>query len=76
MENSEEKQYEILVQNEQKGEIYSVKLKGDPVTYVAIPMIQARYQNQSPQKFIMNVLEPVNRKGIHEILVSDIESIE
>lgn len=76
MENNGEKYYEFLVLNEQKGEIHSVKLKGDPVIYTAIPMIQARYQNQSPQKFILNVLEPKSHKGIYEKLVSDIESLE
>ena len=74
--NNGKKYYETLVLNEQKGEVCSVKLQGDPVIYTAIPMIQARYQNQSPQKFMMNVLAPEKYKGIYEKLLSEIETLE
>lgn len=68
--------YELLVQNVQKGEVYAVKLKGDPQVYSAIPMIPGRLQNNDSEKFVLKVLAPAERKGVYEYKMSELESIE
>lgn len=68
--------YELLVQNAQKGEVYAVKLKSDPQVYSAIPLIPGRMQNEEPAKFVLNILAPPERKGVHELPLDEIESIE
>jgi len=68
--------YEILVQNVQKGELYTIKLKDDPQIYISIPMIPGRYQNSHPIKFLMNVVVPEEKQGEHEYSLDDIEYIE
>jgi hypothetical protein len=68
--------FEMLVQNAQKGEMYNVKLKSEPMVYLAIPMIPGRYQNEAPPKFILNIVSPKEFKGVSEHLVEDIEFLE
>lgn len=68
--------YEELVQNVQKGEMYSVKMKDDPVVYLAIPLIPGRLQNNNPLRFLLNVVAPEEQKGVYEFLVDDIEYLE
>ena len=68
--------YEKLVQNVQKGEIYTIKLKNDPQIYAAIPMIPPRFQNNNPQKFVLKILAPKEQNGVHELLLEEIEMLE
>ncbi|MFW5830602.1 MAG: hypothetical protein ACOC1D_01280 [Prolixibacteraceae bacterium] len=75
-ENRKQEFYELLVQNVQKGEVYAVKLKGDPQIYSAIPMIPGRLQNNDPGKFVLKVLAPAERKGVYEYTMDELESIE
>ncbi|HZH74288.1 MAG TPA: hypothetical protein VFD91_17460 [Mariniphaga sp.] len=71
-----DKYYEILVQNVQKGELYTIKLKDDPQIYVSIPMIPGRFQDSYPIKFLMNVVAPEEKKGVHEYSLEDIEYLK
>lgn len=68
--------FEKLVQNVQKGEMYSVKLKNDPLVYLAIPMIPGRYQNDEPARFVLKVVAPESNKGVFEHSIEDIEWLE
>lgn len=68
--------FEKLVQNVQKGEMYKVKLRNDSQTYLAIPMIPGRFQNENPPKFLLKVVAPEADKGVYEHLVGDIELLE
>ncbi len=71
-----DKYFEKLVQNVQKGEFYSVKLKNDPQVYMAIPMIPARYQNDEPARFLLKVIAPEKNKGVFEYNIDEIEWLE
>lgn len=68
--------YETFVQNVQKGELFSVKMKDSPVIYTGIPMIPGRYQNKEPLRFMLNVVAPDEKKGVYDFLADDIEFIE
>ncbi len=68
--------YEELVQNVQKGEIYSIKIKDDPQVYSAIPMIPYHLQGGNHHKFVLKILHPKQYAGVHEQLLEDIETLE
>jgi hypothetical protein len=68
--------YETLVQNVQKGEMYSIKFKNDPVTYTGIPFIRQKSDSVHDPLFVFKVLGPDNHKGVHEKAVSEIEILE
>ena len=68
--------YEQLVQNVQKGEVYSVKMRDDPRVYLSIPMIPGRLQNSDPAIFLLKVIAPDDRQGVYEFLLEDIEYLE
>ena len=74
--NKKQEYYEKLVQNVQKGEVYVVKLKKDPQVYSAIPMIPGRLQNDPSDKFVLKILAPVERKGVYEFSIDEVEYIE
>jgi len=79
MENQRDKirsYYETLVQNAQKGASYYLKLKNDPVTYTAIPLIEATGAKRKEGMFIYRVLEPEEHKGTYDKPVPDIEMLE
>jgi hypothetical protein len=71
-----QKYYEILIQNQQKGEIYTIRFRNETPAYTGIPMITHNMQQNNDSMFVFNVLSPEEFKGIHERYVKDIESIE
>ena len=71
-----EEYYEELVQNVQKGEIYSVKIKDDPQVYSAIPMIPYHLQGGDHNKFVLKIIHPKQYEGVHEQLLENIEKLE
>jgi hypothetical protein len=79
MENTNEKlqeYYEILVQNQQKGEIYKIKFRNETQTFTGIPMISHRIQQSNDSSFVFNILSPEEHKGIYERSLREIESLE
>jgi hypothetical protein len=78
MENTDQemqKYYEILINNHEKGETYSIKFRDNPRVYTGIPMIP-RVQGDDENKFIFKILSPEKYKGIQEKSIKDIESLE
>jgi hypothetical protein len=79
MENNNDKlrgYYEVLVQNSQIGAAYHLKLKNNPVTFTAIPMIEASAHGKEDSMFFFRVLEPAEHKGTYEKPVKDIEDLK
>ncbi|MFO7615404.1 MAG: hypothetical protein R6W71_12280 [Bacteroidales bacterium] len=78
MANTEPKSryYEILAQNAQKGEIYILKLKDDPVMYLTIPMIHPSRDDSGDEFFTYKVLKPDYSQGIYRGFLMDIELLE
>jgi hypothetical protein len=77
MENSDQKIqefYEILVNNHEKGETYSIKFRDNPQVYTGIPMVPR--DRDDDDIFIFKVLSPEKYKGIHEKSIREIEKIE
>ena len=77
MENNDEKikeYYEILVNNHEKGETYSIKFRDNPQVFTGIPMIP-RFQDDY-SKFVFKIASPEKYKGIKEMDVSEIEKLE
>ncbi|HKL32628.1 MAG TPA: hypothetical protein VJ919_08845 [Tangfeifania sp.] len=72
-ENKKHDYYEIFVQNVQKGEIFDVKLLGNPNVYSAIPLIPGRFQNEKTGKFLLKVLAPESKEGVYEYSLDEIE---
>ncbi|MFW5760099.1 MAG: hypothetical protein ACOCXH_03860 [Cyclobacteriaceae bacterium] len=68
--------YETLVQNLQKGETYTIKLKNNPVIFTGIPMIPYKFENDDENKFVLKVLKPDKYKGVREMILDDIEILE
>lgn len=78
MENTEQyKQefYEILVNNHEKGETYSIKFRDNPQIYTGIPMIP-RFHGDDEEKVVIKILTPEKSKGVIEGSVDDIEVLE
>ncbi len=76
MENADhQKYYEILVNNHEKGETYSIKFRDNPQVYTGIPMIP-RVPTKNENKFIFKILSPEKYKGIQEKSIKDIENLE
>ena len=78
MKNKEESQqhYETLVQNAQKGEIYTLKLKDDPITYTVIPMIHQGFDAGDEDEFTFKVLQPEKLSGVYKRSLDAIEELE
>jgi hypothetical protein len=77
MENRDQKiqeYYEILVNNHEKGETFSIKFRDNPQVYTGIPMVP-RVQDDE-DIFIFKVFSPAKYKGIHEKSIREIETIE
>lgn len=68
--------YEMFVQNVQKGEVFEVKLLGDPNAYSAIPLIPGRFQNEKSGKFLLKILAPENKEGVYEHSLDEIEWVD
>lgn len=68
--------YETLVQNVQKGEMYSIKFKDDPEIYTGIPFIRQKSDSGHDPLFVFKVLSPDYHKGVHEKAMSEIEILE
>lgn len=67
--------YEVLVQNAQKGESYLMKLKDNPIVYIAIPLIQYNFSTEDENTFVFNVLQPIEQKGVYKKSIEDIEML-
>ncbi len=68
--------YELLVQNAQKGEPYFMMFRGDPVMYVAIPVISTSFIEGDDHIFSLKVLLPEEHKGTYTHSLEDIELLE
>jgi hypothetical protein len=68
--------FETLVQNIQKGEMYSIKFKNDPVNYTGIPFIRLAADMGNETVFIFKVLSPDDNIGILEKTLSEIEILQ
>jgi hypothetical protein len=68
--------YETLAQNAQKGEIYILELKDDPVRYTTIPMIHLGLDAQEKDRFTFKVLQPEEYAGVYTRPLSDIVKLE
>ncbi len=66
--------FEILVQNVEKGDTYSITFKDNPEPYTGIPMIHRLEADKN--KFIFQVIRPEKYKGVHECKIQDIEKME
>ena len=64
--------YEIIATNARIGDCYEIVLKGNPVTFKGIPIPSREDEN----KFLLQVQEPVSRKGLMEAAFEDIESMK
>ena len=67
---------EELSQNAFKGDAYIIKLKKDPTIYRGIPIHRANLSTGDEEVFTLNILEPHDKKGVAEKLISDIEYME
>jgi hypothetical protein len=68
--------YETLIQNVQKGEMYSIKFKDDPEIYTGIPFIRYKSDTNYNPHFVFKVLSPDHYEGVYERAVSEIEILE
>jgi hypothetical protein len=68
--------FEELSQNAFKGEAYIIKFKKDPTIYRGIPIHRANLSTGEEDVFTLNILEPHEKKGVAEKLISDIEYME
>ena len=78
MENNEHTKqefYEILVNNHEKGETYSIKFRDNPQIYTGIPILP-RFQGNDEEKVVIKILTPENRKGVIEGSINDLEVLE
>jgi hypothetical protein len=80
MENNNEKliqeYYEILIINCDKMEKYKVKLKNDPRTYTAIPVIPNKFQDNGTRRFTLRIMDPEDFEGFYERSLDEIELLE
>lgn len=75
-ENKTNDYYQLFVQNVQKGEVFDVKLLGDPQVYSAMPLIPGRFQTEKSGKFLLKVLAPENKEGVYEYPLDEIEWVD
>jgi hypothetical protein len=68
--------FEELSQNAFKGEAFIIKFKKDPTIYRGIPIHRANLSTGEDDVFTLNILEPNDKKGVAEKLISDIEYME
>jgi hypothetical protein len=68
--------YDILVMNCEKMEKYTVKLKNDPRTYIAIPVIPYKYQESDTGRFALRILDPEDYEGFYERSIDEIELLQ
>jgi hypothetical protein len=68
--------YEELSQNAFKGEAYVIKFKKDQTIYRGIPIHRANLSTGEDDVFTLDILEPHDKKGVAEKLISDIEYME
>jgi hypothetical protein len=80
MENTNDKliqdYFNILCINCEKMEKYRVKLKNDPRTYTAIPVIPAKFQENGVKRFTLRILDPEDYEGFYERSLDEIEMLE
>jgi hypothetical protein len=77
MENRENKlqeYYEVLVNNHEKGETYTIKFKDNPVIYTGIPMMP-RF-NDDDNRFMFKIVSPPKYKGVKEMQITEIERLD
>jgi hypothetical protein len=68
--------YDILVKNVQKMETYSIKMKNDPRTYTAVPMIPFKFQNNETKRFTLKIIHPKEYEGLYDRAIEDIDVLE
>ena len=71
-----ERIYEELMQNAQKGEFYLVKLKDEPVAFLAIPYIDHNLGEGNQTLVSMKIIEPEATQGLIRNPLKSIEFIQ
>jgi hypothetical protein len=71
-----ERTWEAIVQNAQKGELYRIKFRGDPVTYEGIPLARPGWTSEKPGRFEFDVVRPERHRGVSERAIGEIETFE
>lgn len=74
--NATNQYYETLVQNNQKGALYFIKLVNDPVVYRAMPLVHLGFDRGDDQTFFMKVVRPAGHKGVYKVRLKDIEMLD
>jgi hypothetical protein len=73
MEEVESMQYfQAIAMNSQKGDVFRIKFKEDPVSYIGIPVLS----KENETRFSLQIYEPEDRKGRIERELEDIEKME
>lgn len=67
---------EIVTENAQKGELYRLQFKNDPITYVGLPVALSGVTSSYDESFEFKVLEPADRRGLHRRSVREVEWLE
>jgi oxalate decarboxylase/phosphoglucose isomerase-like protein (cupin superfamily) len=68
--------FETLVQNAQKGELFTIKLKGNPVIYTAMPLMHYSMDTARDTMFMMKVVDPPELQGVYKESIENIEFLE
>ncbi len=64
--------YEIIATNARIGDCYEIIFKGNPMKFKGIPVPS----REDDRRFILQVQEPVSKKGLMEADIQDIESMK
>lgn len=72
----EQKFYEEIMQNNQKGDLYRIKFKGDNTVYEGIPVISSTQSSEEGDSFTLKVLKPKGGKNQITGLISELEYLE
>jgi hypothetical protein len=68
--------WEEIVQNAQKGEIYSIKFRNDPIVYKGIPLVSRAMPAGRRGEFEIEIIQPEPAKGIRRANLRQIERME
>lgn len=71
-----DKAREIIVENAQKGELYRMMFKDDPVTYEGIPVALPGVTSSDDDVFDFKVVEPPRKRGMLRRSVHQISWLE
>lgn len=75
-ETPHERVRELVMQNAQKGEVYRVMFRGDPVTYEGMPVALPGMTTDTGETFEFKVLSPEDKKGVQRRSIHDVAWME